>query len=160
MDQRAHKKGAYFALANNFWTCSLSWSVMDKPPDSPLKKTEFPSPADINYKYLLWVGVGFCIHFPVSVLGFCQVGTCVGLGSAVTFLVSSSMHSSCIWKTVFSWSHPLPLTLNNLSAVCGSLSLERKSVMRIPHLQWNVLRSWSRILIVNICVFKNIIKIY
>lgn len=60
-------------LPNSYWVWDLSWSVVDIPNVTPLKKTRFPSPKCYQLQIESWLGVGFCIHCPYSLLPSCSV---------------------------------------------------------------------------------------
>lgn len=69
---------------------SVIWIVFFS--DTPLEKTEFPSPTAANCKQAPWLGVGLCVHFPFSVLilsGLKLCRSCACFQSCYEFLCSS-----------------------------------------------------------------------
>lgn len=59
--------------------------------------------------------LGVTTYFPLSMLGFCLVWACTSLTHSVSVFVSSFVQlPCCVWKTLFSWCHPPPLSLTLL----------------------------------------------
>lgn len=48
----------------------LPWSAVNTPSDTLLEKTVFPFPSKYQLKIAFWFGVGLCVYFPRSMLGF------------------------------------------------------------------------------------------
>lgn len=95
---RTHTSGVHFVLANYCWARDRPGSVVDMPSDTPLKKANFPSPSKYQLQIVAWLWMGLCVHFLVSVLGFCLVWTCVGLCMYQPLRVHM-----CINPSVFGW---------------------------------------------------------
>lgn len=69
----------------------------------PLEETCFPYPSRNQLQIASGLGVGPCVLFPFSVLGFCLVPTCVGLVHDVAVSVSSYAHQPVCLYHLWLW---------------------------------------------------------